>query len=59
MNGSSDDKSSKLESISEGINEVQEKTDLNGTLEDIRMHLNGLLNTFQEKLALHIQSKEK
>ena len=46
-----DDKSSNLESISEGLNEVQEKNDLNGTLEEIRMHLNGLLRTFQGKLA--------
>lgn len=46
-----DEKSSNLESISERINEAQEKSNINGSLEDIRIHLNDLLSTFQGKLA--------
>lgn len=45
-----DDKSSNLESISEHINELQGKGDINGIIEDIRIDLNDLLNTFQGKL---------
>lgn len=53
------EKSSNLESISERIEEVQEKGNIDGTFEDIRTHLNDLLSTFQGKLASTYSEKRQ
>lgn len=45
------EKSSNLESITERLNDVREGSEFDGTIEDIRNELNGLLSTFQGKLA--------
>lgn len=45
------EKSASLESITEQLNDVQERGDFDGTLDDIRNNLNGLLSAFQGKLA--------